>query len=57
MAGRPTADDDEALELMAKRDDLSEWEEGFIESLAGQTVWSVKQGEKFDELWTRKMEG
>lgn len=55
MPPRPTPEDDEALTLLAKRDDLTEWEEGFLESLSTQAVWTERQGLAFDHLWERKM--
>lgn len=52
---RPTAEDQEALEILAKRDDLSEWEETFLASLEDRASWTEKQAAKFDELWQEKM--
>ena len=56
MAARPTAEDRDALSILADQDALTEWEEAFLESLDGQLHWTPKQGEKFDEVWSRYME-
>jgi hypothetical protein len=50
----PTAEDREALELLAQRDDLTEWEDGLLESLSEQDTWSEKQRACFETLWERK---
>lgn len=50
---RPTQEDQEALELLSKRDSLSEWEEGFLASIADRDIWTAKQAAKFDEVWER----
>lgn len=55
MVQRPTSEDHEALDILAKRDDLSEWEETFIGSLDERESWTIKQAAKFDELWQEKM--
>lgn len=52
---RPTEEDQEALEILAKRDDLSSWEEEFLISLDERRDWTAKQAAKFDEVWERKM--
>ena len=51
----PSAEDREALEILAQRDDLTEWEEDFLESLESRETWTEKQKATFDELWDRKM--
>jgi hypothetical protein len=48
-------EDREALEILAKRDDLTEWEEDFLQALHSRHLWTDRQKEKFDELWKRKM--
>lgn len=52
---RPTAEDQEALEILGKRDDLTEWEEDFLQSLSEKASWTEKQAVKFDEIWIAKM--
>lgn len=54
MNKRPDTEDEQALELLAARDDLSTWEEEFLESLSQAEGWSAKQGGLFDELWEEK---
>ena len=56
MARRPTAEDRDACEILQNHDQLTEWEEGFLESLANQERWSVKQGQIFDDLWCKLKE-
>lgn len=52
----PVSDEDrEALELLAKRDDLTEWEEDFLASLDDREAWTDKQKAAFDALWEKKM--
>lgn len=48
-------EDKEALEILAKRDDLTEWEEDFLQALHGRPIWTDRQKEKFDQLWKEKM--
>lgn len=55
MSARPTPEDDEAIDFLAKRDDLTEWEEDFLEDLSTLAVWTERQGFAFDQLWERKM--
>lgn len=51
MSHRPTPGDIYSLELLLDEfEELSEWEQAFLESLAGRERWTMKQGEKFDEL-------
>lgn len=54
MSHEPSVDDLDAMELLAQRDDLTEWEEGFVENLSALVVWTDKQQEAFDQLWERK---
>lgn len=56
MALIPVSDEDcEALEILAKRDDLTEWEESFLENLSERSMWTDGQKAAFDRLWERKM--
>ena len=57
MTARPTPEDLDALAILAKRDDLTEWEEGFLASLDEAHAWTVKMGHVFDRLWHDKMGG
>lgn len=52
----PTDEDSDALEILVKRDDLSEWEESFLASLSERDEWTEKQRQTFEQLWERKME-
>lgn len=54
MNKRPDNEDKQAHELLAQRDDLTAWEEEFLESLIQTEGWSAKQGALFDELWEEK---
>lgn len=53
----PTSEDWEAWDFLSLRDDLTEWEEEFLESISRQERWSPKQHTTFDELFERKMSG
>ena len=61
MAWLPISDEDlEAMEILSKRDDLTQWEETFLEDMAdrirlGGTTWTEKQKAAFDKMWTEKM--
>ncbi len=51
MTARPTPEDRRALELLLKREDMSEWNAGFLESLVEwRGSWTVKQLKHFDRL-------
>lgn len=50
----PSDEDLKALELLDQRDDLSEWEQSFIESLNERQAWTDKQRAKFDSLCDEK---
>ncbi len=51
---RPTVEDKDALRILLSREDLSDWEAEFVESLRNwRGHWTVKQGQVFDELWNR----
>jgi len=56
MAARPTPEDRDALSILTHQDQLTEWEEVFLESLDDQLHWTPRQAEKFDEVWHRHME-
>ncbi len=54
MSHRPTPGDKYALDLLLDDlENLNEWETQFVESLSEYPHWSIKQGEKFDELRSR----
>lgn len=53
----PSAEDREAIEILSKRDDLSPWQEDFLESLDAREQWTEKQKATFDALWEQKMNG
>lgn len=53
----PTTEDREAVDLLALRDDLTEWEEDFLDSLDNHDIWTMQQHEKLDVLFERKMSG
>ena len=57
MRSEPSQEDAEALILLAQRDDLSEWEEGFLASLEEAEEWTERQHLVFNELFERKMKG
>jgi hypothetical protein len=52
---KPTVEDLEALELLGQRDDLTQWEEGFLESLEAREDWTENQHRALDDLFERKM--
>lgn len=56
-----TDEDSEALDVLIHRDDLTHWEEEFLESLeeaeVGSGKWTPNQKKTFDELFERKMCG
>ena len=50
---RPTPEDKDALRIMLQREDLSEWEAEFMESLQQwRGHWTDKQAQKFDDVWS-----
>ena len=49
---RPDKEDREALRILLQREDLSDWNAEFVESLRNWNGnWTAKQGEVFDKLW------
>lgn len=51
---RPDKEDREALRILLSREDLSDYDGEFVESLRNwQGNWSVKQGAYFDALWAK----
>ena len=50
---RPSAEDDECLELLLADERCTTWEGHFMESLADHDQWTEKQAAKFDEIWER----
>lgn len=49
---RPDPEDRDALRLLLGRDDLSDFDAEFVESLRHwRGKWTVKQGQCFDILW------
>ena len=51
---RPTKEDRDALRLLLAREDLSDWAAEFVESLRNwRGNWTMKQAERFDELWSQ----
>ena len=53
-------DDQEAMEILATRTDLSVYEETFLEDMVdrirmGGTRWTENQKAFFDKLWKEKM--
>lgn len=51
---RPDTEDRAALRILLSREDLSDYDAEFIESLRNwRDGWSVKQGEYFDRLWAK----
>jgi len=51
---RPTVEDKDALRILLAREDLSDWEAGFVESLQQwRGDWTEKQAEKFEDVWSR----
>lgn len=53
----PTEEDYEAVGLLQKRDDLTQWEEEFIASLVESGTWSQKMADKLNELFEMKFSG
>lgn len=50
---RPTKEDRDALRLLLAREDLSDWNAEFVESLRNwRGNWTEKQAIRFDELWS-----
>lgn len=51
---RPTTEDRDALRLLLAREDLSDWNAEFVESLRNWTgEWRPKQAATFDEIWSQ----
>lgn len=51
---RPDKEDREALRILLGREDLSDYDAEFVESLRNwQGNWSAKQGSYFDQLWAK----
>lgn len=49
---RPTKEDREALRLLLQREDLSDYNAEFVESLRNWSgIWTDKQAKYFDRLW------
>ena len=53
----PTVDDREAILILSKRDDLTEYEENALQSLDERDIWTEKQAAWLDELFARKVGG
>lgn len=55
---RPTKEDHEALELLLERDDLTDYDGTFVESLNEWTgTWTPRQANYFDTLCDRFLGG
>ncbi len=53
MEERPTRDDRDALRLLLQREDLSDYNAEFVESLRNWSGrWTDKQSRHFDQLWS-----
>lgn len=51
MPNRPNPEDRKALELLLKREDMSEWNAQFLESLVEwRGAWTIRQIKYFDSL-------
>lgn len=51
MQSRPTPEDRKALELLLKREDMSDWNAEFLESLVQwRGKWTTNQLKHFDSL-------
>lgn len=52
MKDRPTREDRDALRLLLQREDLSDYNAEFVESLRNWSgCWTEKQARHFDQLW------
>lgn len=53
MSTRPNREDRDALRLLLQREDLSDYNAEFVESLRNWAgSWTEKQCRHFDELWS-----
>jgi hypothetical protein len=48
---RPDPEDRKALDLLLKREDLTEWQAELVERLNNASTWNVQDGVTFDEVW------
>jgi hypothetical protein len=54
MGDRPTKEDRDALRILLQREDLSDWEGEFVETLRNWNGnWTNKQADAFDRTWTK----
>ena len=53
-AMRPDKEDREALRILLTREDLSDFDDEWIDDLRNwRTAWTPKQGAYFDEIWSK----
>lgn len=53
MSMRPNREDRDALRLLLQREDLSDYNAEFVESLRNWSgTWTEKQCRHFDQLWS-----
>ena len=49
-------ENDDAISILLGREDLTEWENTFLENIQDKDSLTPTQQEKLDEIWARKME-
>lgn len=53
MSERPTREDRDALRLLLQREDLSDYDAEFVDSVRNYDRWSTKQAVYFDRVWEK----